>query len=272
MTTIALGKFTQTDPLQADVGSAFESAYVYAGNNPAVYSDPSGLRKKAAGSNVGRKLVVKHRGLINSMSQRYGLNPEVAALILMEENNFGRNMNFLSAQAEQMDPFGDSRTGIANLHSWDLAAPLDAFTLGGVRSALGDDLLEAGRKRDKTRRPSAEVDAAVERRFASDPTRAIRWSQTDEELNIKILILNLASTDRNLEGPGAGPLSRDEALVLSRKTGGGAAADLYNGKYKAYNDWLAGPPYSGDGRLTAGPGRRPDWLSRYDKYNPSVLL
>ena len=264
--------FTQTDPAPLGAGSAFESAYAYGGNSPLVYTDPSGLRKKAAGSNIGRQLVVKHRGLINSMSQRYGLNPEVTALILMEENNFGRNMNFLSAQAEQMDPFGDPRTGIANLHSWDLIEPIRAFTLGGVRSALGDDLLEAGRKRDKTRRSAADVDAAVERRFASDPIRAIRWSQTDEELNIKILILNLASTNRNLQGVGSGPLSRDEALVLSRKTGGEAAANLYNGNYKAYNDWLEGPPYSGDARLVAGPGRRPDWLSRYDKYNPAVLL
>ena len=44
MTTIALGKFTQTDPLQADVGSPYPSAYVYGNNNPLVYTDPPGMR------------------------------------------------------------------------------------------------------------------------------------------------------------------------------------------------------------------------------------
>ena len=37
-------EFTQTDPLQADVGSAYPSAYVYGNNNPLMYVDPSGLR------------------------------------------------------------------------------------------------------------------------------------------------------------------------------------------------------------------------------------
>jgi hypothetical protein len=36
--------FTQTDPLQADVGSAYPSAYVYGNNNPNMYVDPSGKR------------------------------------------------------------------------------------------------------------------------------------------------------------------------------------------------------------------------------------
>jgi hypothetical protein len=39
--------FTQTDPLQADVGSAYPSSYVYGNNNPNVYTDPSGLRATA---------------------------------------------------------------------------------------------------------------------------------------------------------------------------------------------------------------------------------
>jgi hypothetical protein len=36
--------FTQTDPLQADIGSPDPSAYIYGNNNPVVYTDPSGLR------------------------------------------------------------------------------------------------------------------------------------------------------------------------------------------------------------------------------------
>ncbi len=49
-----IGGFTQTDPLEADVGSPFQSAYVYGNNNPLVYSDPSGLRAaKALGTLCG---------------------------------------------------------------------------------------------------------------------------------------------------------------------------------------------------------------------------
>lgn len=40
--------FTQTDPLQADIGSPYPSAYVYGNNNPLVFTDPSGLRGQAA--------------------------------------------------------------------------------------------------------------------------------------------------------------------------------------------------------------------------------
>jgi RHS repeat-associated protein len=39
-----LGSFTQTDPLQPIVDVAFPSAYVYANNNPLMFTDPSGLR------------------------------------------------------------------------------------------------------------------------------------------------------------------------------------------------------------------------------------
>jgi RHS repeat-associated protein len=44
----SLGMFTQTDPLQADIGSRYPSAYVYGNNNPTIYVDPSGLRGQAA--------------------------------------------------------------------------------------------------------------------------------------------------------------------------------------------------------------------------------
>jgi hypothetical protein len=39
-----MGHFTQTDPLEASVGSPYPSAYVYGNNNPLVYTDPSGMR------------------------------------------------------------------------------------------------------------------------------------------------------------------------------------------------------------------------------------
>lgn len=37
-------QFTQTDPLQPDVGSPYPSTYAYVQNNPLVYTDPSGKR------------------------------------------------------------------------------------------------------------------------------------------------------------------------------------------------------------------------------------
>jgi hypothetical protein len=43
--TLSREQFTQTDPQPLGAGSPFESAYVYAGNDPTVYTDPSGLRK-----------------------------------------------------------------------------------------------------------------------------------------------------------------------------------------------------------------------------------
>jgi RHS repeat-associated protein len=44
----AFGAFTQTDPLQADIGSPYPSAYIYGNNNPLMYTDPSGLRGQSA--------------------------------------------------------------------------------------------------------------------------------------------------------------------------------------------------------------------------------
>ena len=50
MTTGVVEYFTQTDPLEADVGSPYPSAYMYGNNNPLVYTDPSGLRGQKPGS------------------------------------------------------------------------------------------------------------------------------------------------------------------------------------------------------------------------------
>ena len=51
MTTAVAEQFTQTDPLQADIGSPYPSAYVYGNNNPLVFTDPSGLRAQVAAGN-----------------------------------------------------------------------------------------------------------------------------------------------------------------------------------------------------------------------------
>ena len=47
MMTAVLEYFTQTDPIQASVGQAYPSAYVYGNNNPLLFSDPTGLRGMA---------------------------------------------------------------------------------------------------------------------------------------------------------------------------------------------------------------------------------
>ena len=47
--TLFGGRFTQTDPLQADVGSPYPSSYVYSSNNPMLYVDPSGERGQLPG-------------------------------------------------------------------------------------------------------------------------------------------------------------------------------------------------------------------------------
>ena len=50
MTCLVKKQFTQTDPLPGDVGEPYMGAYVYANNNPVVYTDPSGLRGMRSGS------------------------------------------------------------------------------------------------------------------------------------------------------------------------------------------------------------------------------
>jgi RHS repeat-associated protein len=51
-----LGSFTQQDPLQARVGSAYPSTYVYANNNPNMYSDRTGLRSKCGDGSFLREV------------------------------------------------------------------------------------------------------------------------------------------------------------------------------------------------------------------------
>ena len=63
--------FTQTDPLPLGAGSAFESLYVYGGNNPAVYTDPSGLRKTSCNTSLGRQAGASFLGLASSVVPFY---------------------------------------------------------------------------------------------------------------------------------------------------------------------------------------------------------
>ena len=50
--TLRATVFTQTDPMPYGPRHAYESAYVYGGNSPLVYTDPSGLRKTAGKCNT----------------------------------------------------------------------------------------------------------------------------------------------------------------------------------------------------------------------------
>lgn len=78
--------------------------------------------------------------------------------------------------------------------------------------------------------------------------------------------MNLTSHD-----PGIG-VSRDEASILSRKTGGYAVIDLWSGNYDRYHDTIK--TYYGYLRddLKASPGERPSWLDRYDQYQPDPIM
>ncbi len=50
--TLSREYFTQTDPLQATVGQAYPSSYVYGNNNPLRFTDPNGLRSQTVSSAV----------------------------------------------------------------------------------------------------------------------------------------------------------------------------------------------------------------------------
>jgi hypothetical protein len=52
-------------------GSAFESSYVYAGENPNMYSDPSGLRKTKCNTSLGRQAGASFLGLASSFVPFY---------------------------------------------------------------------------------------------------------------------------------------------------------------------------------------------------------
>ena len=75
MTTCASDQrdFTQTDPLPYGPGSTFESAYAYAGNNPVVYTDPSGLRKKSSYQS-GLDFIGSEMPSNSMWAQKYGID------------------------------------------------------------------------------------------------------------------------------------------------------------------------------------------------------
>lgn len=50
MTTCVIERFTQTDPLQGDPGDPLTSRYVYGNDNPAMFTDPSGMRGQLFGT------------------------------------------------------------------------------------------------------------------------------------------------------------------------------------------------------------------------------
>ena len=66
--------FTQTDPWPMGAGSSFEATYVYAGDNPVSFSDPSGMRKSSPGLVGAPPLVVPR---IPSPAPGVGSNPIV---------------------------------------------------------------------------------------------------------------------------------------------------------------------------------------------------
>jgi hypothetical protein len=258
--------FTQTDPMPEGAGSAFESSYVYAGNNPVVYVDPSGLRKA---STAGEKLVKKHCRLIKDFCRRAGVNASVVAKVLMEENNFSSFVGDIASTAEWLDPFGDPRTGVANLHTWDLSSVVDGFGVANTRAALGADYERAVNEYISPDAGNSQRNYILENQNA----KVTDWSQGNDRLNIKILILRLRITKLELDKRrSAGPISSSEALILSRKAGPNAAYGLYSGDLTTYRDGLTQSGYSGDPRFAASATQSPSWLRRYDKYDPSPFL
>ena len=64
-------QFTQTDPLPMGAGSAYESSYVYGGDNPNMYSDPSGLRRTKCNTSLGRQAGASFLGLASTFVPFY---------------------------------------------------------------------------------------------------------------------------------------------------------------------------------------------------------
>jgi hypothetical protein len=65
--TLRATVFTQTDPTPNGAGHPFESAYAYAGNNPAVYVDPSGLRKTCKAPGVATTFKLFGKALVDKL-------------------------------------------------------------------------------------------------------------------------------------------------------------------------------------------------------------
>jgi hypothetical protein len=273
MTAAVLEYFTQTDPLPMGPGSAFESTYVYAGNSPLVYVDPSGLRKAKT---AGEKLVKKNCKFIKDACRRAGVKPELVAKILMEENNFSSLAGAVSSAAEEdeymMPGHNDPRIGVANLHRRDLQSVVVKFGYQNTASFLGNDLHRVVKAADWD---LAVSDAQYLQINTDDVSDA---SQHNDRLNIGILILRMRANRLLFQSTGRGagsPIGEDDAMILARKTGHVAAGRLYSGNFSAYNDWVDGyarPNMPGSDRFVGGPGVRPSWLDPYDKYNPTPWL
>lgn len=59
--------FTQIDPTPRGPGSPFESAYIYAGNSPLVYNDPSGLRKTCKAPGVATTFKLFGKAIVDKL-------------------------------------------------------------------------------------------------------------------------------------------------------------------------------------------------------------
>ena len=89
--------FTQTDPLEADIGSPYPSTYVYGNNNPTVYVDPSGLRgmpnelaQRSANPILPNRAELdpgelKHQKAIEKWARFNGLNPLLLGALTYHE-------------------------------------------------------------------------------------------------------------------------------------------------------------------------------------------
>jgi hypothetical protein len=106
--------FTQTDPMPMGAGSSYEQSYAYAGNNPAVYIDPSGLRKKhGCNTGVGRTLGANLLGL-----GRF-LNPfnEKDSFSLCEAVSVGRWMPTMNQVALRFGDYAAAEGAISMANS-----------------------------------------------------------------------------------------------------------------------------------------------------------
>lgn len=221
------GQFTQTDPLQPSVGSPYPSACVYGNNNPLVFVDPSGLQVVTTGGpnpaklvgNEGQNIVSRQRQMILSTASKYGLMAELPAAILLGENDFRPIVADQADFLEELEPKirnADERVGVANLHSWDAALIRRNFSDGTLDNEI------------------ASVDPTLRGKSLKE---VLAMSRGNEALNVKLLVLAMASTSKEFAGKRQGKpsISVEKALLLARKTGWQQAQYLLQGQYERYN-------------------------------------
>ncbi len=199
-------------------GVAYEQSYAYGKNSPLVYVDPSGLA-----ATVGENLVSRHRQMIISTASKYGLLAELPAAILLGENDFNRGVGKVSDLFEDYTPAalqGDPRRGPANLHITDADLIKSHFS-----TATLDNEIES-------------VDPTLKGLSLRD---LVRRSSNNDNLNVKLLVLAMASISKEYAGAREGKpgISIEKAVLLARKTGVGQAQTLYEGRELDYNAQIA---------------------------------